>query len=488
MALTIQFNCCYFCKRIAFHYSTMTHKIFTSTIAALSTASGHGAIAIIRMSGPRCIDAANTLFVPANKSLTCNTMISHQATFGQISHPTIGLLDEVVVTLFRAPRSYTGEDMVEISCHGSTYIVSRLLELLYNLGIEPAKPGEFTLRAFLNHKLDLSQAEAVADLIASESEASHKLAINQLRGGISNKIVSMREQLVQFASLLELELDFSEEDVEFADRQGFNNLLRSIDIEIETLVQSFQLGNAVKRGIPVAIAGKPNVGKSTLLNALLNDERSIVSEIPGTTRDTIEDTLVIRGYNFRFVDTAGIRHTNDTIEAIGIERAMKAVEQSMVVIYLFDLTTTTAEELEAEMDVLKTIPGHEKRTYLFVANKADMLTEAPPHLRSWLERDIVFISAKRHENLNLITDKLIEVIDQLNLSDNATLSSVRHLEALNKTRSAIKSMEDGFRDNLTADLIAVDVRQALHYLGEITGTITTDELLGNIFSKFCIGK
>lgn len=466
----------------------MKTGIHTSTIAAPATAPGAGAISLIRVSGSRAIELADQLFVPATKGRSLAKSASQQVVFGQIEHASAGILDEVLITVFRAPHSYTGENMVEISCHGSSFIVKRLLDLLYQAGAEPAQPGEFTLRAFLNGKLDLSQAEAVADLIASESESAHRMAMNQLRGGISTTISQLREQLVQFASLLELELDFSEEDVEFANRSDFSKLLEAIRLEIGKLISSFRLGNAVKKGIPVTIAGKPNVGKSTLLNALLNDERAIVSEIPGTTRDTIEDTLVINGYTFRFIDTAGIRHTDDYVETMGIERTLRAIEQSLVVIYLFDLTNTAPDEIKAELEYFETISSANQRTYILVANKTDLLEEAPPQMKSLLEMDMVFISAKRHENLNLITDRLLSVVESLNIEDGSTLSNIRHLEALSKTMSAIESIVEGFNNHLSGDLIAVDVRQALHYLGEITGTITNDEILGNIFSKFCIGK
>ncbi|HBZ65595.1 MAG TPA: tRNA uridine-5-carboxymethylaminomethyl(34) synthesis GTPase MnmE [Bacteroidales bacterium] len=466
-----------------------THSAISgTTIAAPATASGEGAISLIRVSGPKAVELVDNLFKAANRNTTLRDAAPYSVHYGRIEHPTTGILDEVLVTVFRSPRSYTGEDMVEISCHGSSYIRQKLLELITGEGAQLAAPGEFTLRAFLNGKMDLSQAEAVADLIASESEASHHIAMNQLRGGFSSKIAALREKLVNFASLIELELDFSEEDVEFADRTAFRQLLSDMRSEVQKLIDSFKLGNAVRKGIPVTIAGKPNVGKSTLLNALLNDERAIVSETPGTTRDTIEDTMVINGYNFRFIDTAGIRHTNDEIESMGIERTLKAIEQSLVVIYLFDMTTITPQDIENELRFFSTIGGHEDRTYILAANKTDLLGEAPSQLVTLLEMDMIFISAKRHENLNLITNRLLSVVSQLKIDDSPAVCNVRHLDALQRTLTAIDAIETGLQGNLPADLLSVDVRQALHYLGEITGTITNDELLGNIFSKFCIGK
>lgn len=459
-----------------------------TTIVAVATASGAGAISVIRVSGPDAVVLTDQIFVARRSKTRLSGVDSHTVHFGQIEDGAYGIIDEVLVTVFVAPRSYTGENMVEISCHGSPFIRQRIVSLLLNLGAQPAAPGEFTLRAFLNGKMDLSQAEAVADLIASESEAAHRLAISQLRGGFSTRIASLRANLVQFASLLELELDFSEEDVQFADRTTFGQLLHDIQAEVKKLTDSFTLGNAVKKGIPVTIAGKPNVGKSTLLNALLNDERAIVSDIPGTTRDTIEDTLVINGYTFRFIDTAGIRHTDDEVESMGIERTLRAIEQSMVVIYLIDLTTTSPAEIESELQLFDKFNDPEKQTFILAANKTDMLSEAPPQLKSLLEMDLLFISAKRRENLNLITDRLLAVVEQLKIEDSSTVCNTRHMDALQRTSKALDTLETGLHSGLSGDLLAVDVRQALHYLGEITGTVTTDELLGNIFSKFCIGK
>jgi len=466
-----------------------THSAISgTTIAAPATASGEGAISLIRVSGPDSISLVDKLFKAADRKTTLHDAAPYTVHFGRIEHPSTGILDEVLVTVFRSPRSYTGEDMVEISCHGSSFIRQSLLELITAGGAQLAAPGEFTLRAFLNGKMDLSQAEAVADLIASESEASHRIAMNQLRGGFSSKIATLREKLVNFASLIELELDFSEEDVEFADRTAFRQLINEIGTEVQKLIDSFKLGNAVRKGIPVTIAGKPNVGKSTLLNALLNDERAIVSETPGTTRDTIEDTLVINGYNFRFIDTAGIRHSDNEIESMGIERTLKAIEQSLVVIYLFDLTTITPQDIENELRLFSTINGHDERTYILAANKTDLLGEAPSQLPTLLEMDMIFISAKRRENLNLITNRLLTVISSLKIDDSPAICNIRHLHALQRTHDAIEAINAGMQNNLSSDLLSVDVRQALHFLGEITGTITNDELLGNIFSKFCIGK
>ncbi len=398
------------------------------------------------------------------------------------------LIDEVLVTVFRAPHSYTTEDVVEISCHGSVYIQQRILEILLSGGARLAEPGEFTMRAFINGRFDLSQAEAVADLIASNSEASHRLAMNQMRGGFSQKISGLRARLIDFASLIELELDFSEEDVEFADRTELFKLLAAIKTEIENLKSSFALGNVMKHGIPVAIAGRPNVGKSTLLNALLNEERALVSDIPGTTRDAIEDTINIHGVNFRFIDTAGLRHSEDIIENMGIERTFEKMNQAMVVLYVFDITTASEDEIdEAIADIRAQLEDPDKQI-IPVANKTDMLLEAPHSFKKLVELDTLFVSAKRNENINLITERLLDTANSEEMGDQTIVYSLRHFEALTRAGLSIESIEKGFADGIPSDLVAIDIRQALHHLGTITGQVTTDELLGNIFGKFCIGK
>lgn len=457
------------------------------TICALSTPAGSGAIALIRLSGSQAVDFTSTIFKPKRTATLLEEVESHKATFGGIEHNG-NLIDEVLVTVFRNPHSYTGEDVVEISCHGSVFIQQKILELLLSAGARLAEPGEFTMRAFMNGRFDLSQAEAVADLIASNSEASHHLAISQMRGGFSIKIGDLRAKLVDFASLIELELDFAEEDVEFADRTALFKLLETIKTEIESLKSSFSLGNVMKHGIPVAIAGKTNVGKSTLLNALLNEERAIVSEIPGTTRDAIEDTISIQGVTFRFIDTAGLRHTEDTIENMGIDRTYEKMNQASVVLYVFDITTASEKEIDEAIADIRVQLDDPQKQIIPVANKTDMLMEAPHSFKKLVELDTLFVSAKRNENINLITERLLKSVHSGETGDQTIVYSLRHFEALTRAGQSIESIEKGFADNVPSDLIATDIRQALYHLGAITGEVTTDELLGNIFGKFCIGK
>ena len=457
------------------------------TICALSTPAGTGAIGIIRLSGPNAISICNQLFVSKTAGFEIEKALTHTVHFGRISDGDT-LVDEVLVSVFRNPHSYTGQDIVEISCHGSVYIQRRILELLLSGGARLAEPGEFTLRAFLNGKFDLSQAEAVADLIASNSESSHRLAMSQMRGGFSLKIGELRARLIDFASLIELELDFSEEDVEFADRTSLFKLLETIKTEISSLKSSFTLGNVMKHGIPVAIAGKPNVGKSTLLNALLQEERAIVSEIPGTTRDAIEDTISIQGVTFRFIDTAGIRHTEDTIENLGIGRTFEKMNQAAVVLYVFDINTTTEREIDEAIAEIRAQLDDAGKQIIPVANKTDMLLQAPHSFQKLVELDTLFVSAKRNENINLITNRLLETAHSGETGDQTIVYSLRHFEALTHAAQSIESIEQGFAGNIPSDLIAIDIRQALYHLGSITGEVTNDELLGNIFGKFCIGK
>ncbi len=457
------------------------------TICALATPAGSGAIALVRMSGKQSLEVAMQLFQPASNQLTTETIKSHQQYFGKIMDGD-KTLDEVLLTYFKAPHSYTGEDSVEISCHGSEYIQRRLIEILLAKGIRFAEAGEFTMRAFLNGKIDLSQAEAVADLIASESKTAHSMAMNQMRGGFSAKILELRTQLLNFVSLIELELDFSEEDVEFANREELNQLIIDLKKELAELIASFQFGNVIKQGIPVAIIGKPNVGKSTLLNALLNEEKAIVSDIPGTTRDSIEDTIVIEGYRFRFIDTAGLRHSEDTIENMGIERTYEKIEQASIILYICDMGTADPESLE---DVLKEFRNYiqdEEKHFILVANKIDLLAEAPAHLQEILELETIFVSAKRKENIHLLAETLVSKVKEKSISGNIIISNSRHYEALQNALDSIQLVEQGFKNNLPTDLIAIDLHQALHHLGTITGEVTTDEILGNIFGKFCIGK
>jgi len=454
-------------------------NIKEETIVALATPNGIGAIGVIRLSGPDAIVIANSVF--KGKDLTKQD--SHTIHFGQIVDGDL-LLDEVLVSLFVAPRSYTRENVVEISCHGSNYIIESIIKLLIKKGAGSAKPGEFTLRAFLNGQLDLSQAEAVADLIAANSKASQQVAMQQLRGGFSNQLQALREQLVNFASLVELELDFSEEDVEFANREQLKQLIHNITKIVGQLIQSFELGNVIKNGVNTVIAGRPNAGKSTLLNALLNEERAIVSHIPGTTRDTIEEVLNINGINFRLIDTAGIREATDAIEQIGVQRTMEKIAQSALLIYVFDAAEITIEELNGDLGSLQQ-PGI---TMLVIANKADLLNEEQllslPHTQS-----AIIISAKQKQHIDELKHKIYSaaVKHQLN-GDETLVTNVRHLEALQKTESALIRLLEGIDTLVTSDFLAMDIKQALHYLGEITGTVTTDDLLDNIFSKFCIGK
>jgi tRNA modification GTPase len=461
------------------------------TIVALATPSGIGAIGVIRLSGPDAIMIANNVF--KGKDLT--QQASHTIHFGQIVDGDL-VLDEILVSLFIAPRSYTRENVVEISCHGSNYIIESIIKLLIKNGARSAKPGEFTLRAFLNGQLDLSQAEAVADLIAANSKASQQVAMQQLRGGFSSQLQGLREQLVNFASLVELELDFSEEDVEFANRGQLKQLIHDITRVVGQLIQSFELGNVIKNGVNTVIAGRPNAGKSTLLNALLNEERAIVSHLPGTTRDTIEEVLNINGINFRLIDTAGIREATDTIEQIGVQRTMEKISQSALLIYVFDVADITIEELNSDIENLQK-PGI---TMLIVANKADLLNSKleTPNADGWelgnsaiqlSQSAFISISAKQKQHIDELKHKIYTSAVKHQLSSDETLvTNVRHLEALQKTESALIRLLDGINTQVTSDFLAMDIKQALHYLGEITGTVTTDDLLDNIFSKFCIGK
>ncbi len=451
----------------------------SDTIVALATPNGTGAIGVIRLSGPDAVIITQKVF----KGKDLSSQASHTIHFGHILDGEV-ILDEVLISLFIAPRSYTRENVVEISCHGSAFIIESVIKLLIRNGARAAQPGEFTLRAFLNGQLDLSQAEAVADLISSNSQASQQAAMNQLRGGFSNQLKTLRDQLVTFASLIELELDFSEEDVEFANRGQLKQLIIDILNILTRLIHSFELGNAIKKGINTVIAGRPNAGKSTLLNALLNEERSIVSEIAGTTRDTIEEILNINGINFRLTDTAGLREATDAIEEIGVKRAFEKISQSAVLIYVFDAAEMPLAELNADLENLQR-PG---MPMLVVANKIDMLSTAEveniPHSENLLK-----VSAKENEHIEEIRQKIyhLAVKDKLG-SDETLVTNIRHLEALQNTEEALSKVLVGIDSPLTSDFLAMDIKQALHYLGEITGAVTTDDLLENIFSKFCIGK
>ena len=452
------------------------------TICAISTPPGLGAIALIRLSGPEAFDTAAKLF---GGKFQFEQLKPQVAKFSEI-YDGEQLIDQVVVTKFAAPRSYTGEDMVEISCHGSAYIQKKIVELLLQNGCRMAEPGEFTMRAFMNGKMDLPQAEAVSDLIDSQSETAHKLAVNQLRGGISNKLAELRRQLVDLASLLELELDFSEEEVEFADRARLCGLLADIKEEVVRLLKSYKLGNNLKNGIPVAIVGRPNVGKSTLLNCLLDEERAIVSDIPGTTRDTVEDTLTLDGVTFRFIDTAGLRAADDVVEQFGIERSLKAMEKAEIVLYLFDVNEPETDVV-AEIETLKKQIDLNEKTLLVVGNKDD----AGAYSQS--ENPIaglasLSISAKKKLNVEALCESLLQTVRKEQMYDGALLTNARHYDCMLRLRDAIELIENNLAAGLPTDLIAIDVHAALDALGTITGTVSNNEILNNIFGRFCIGK
>ena len=453
------------------------------TICAISTPPGIGAIAIVRTSGTDSFPIAAQLF----PKLDLLALPPQNARFTQL-FDNGQLLDQVVVTKFASPKSYTGEDMVEISCHGSLFIQKRIIELLVENGCRLAAPGEFTQRAFLNGKLDLPQAEAVADLIESQSETTHRLAIHQLRGEFSNRMRQLRERFVHIASLLELELDFSEEDLEFADRSELKALLNEIGTEVSRLIRSFKLGNVLKRGIPVAIVGRPNVGKSTLLNAILQHERAIVSPIPGTTRDTVEETFTIDGTLFRFIDTAGLRQSEDTIENIGIERTRQAVEQATVVLYLVDASNTTLDAARAEMREFSENAGLQDKELVIVANKIDELESLPADYKEWHDMGTLFVSAKRRVNLGDIEERLAAYVKRHHIQEQSLLTNERHYALLCDIENAIGRIHDGLEMQLPTDLVAEEVRAALHDIGLLTGTISSDDLLDHVFSKFCIGK
>lgn len=459
----------------------------TETIFALSTPPGRGSIAVIRVSGSAAFDVCSDIFQHAGSKQDILTAPTHTIHFGTIVHHN-SLIDEVLLSLFRTPHSYTGEDVVEISCHGSPYIQQKILSVLVEKGLRMARPGEFTLRAFLNGRFDLSQAEAVADLIASHSDASHTLALGQMRGGFSKKIKALRDKLVGFTALIELELDFSEEHVEFANRTEMLTLLDEIHRELTQLIGSFSLGNVIKNGIPVAIIGKPNVGKSTLLNAILNEERAIVSEIPGTTRDAIEDTIVIGGYSFRFIDTAGLRAAEDKIETIGIERTWEKIREAAVTLYVFDVTEASFGEVMEEVSGIRELTEDSTKRLILVGNKTDKLEVLPKGFKEFVEYETIFVSGKRKENIHLLAESLLRSISDGMTTDASLVSNTRHYEALRHALGAIDSVILGLQQGLFTDLLTIDIRVALHHLGEITGEITTDEILGTIFSKFCIGK
>jgi tRNA modification GTPase len=464
--------------------------ILDDTIVALATAPGSGAIAVIRVSGPNALNYSSLVFEARNK-MSLEKQKTHTLQLGNIKDGE-RIIDESLVSVFKGNKSYTGENTVEISCHGSPFIQQEIINLLLQKGCRSAQPGEFTLRAFLNGKMDLSQAEAVADLISSDNAASHQLAMRQMRGGFATEIEKLREELLNFASLIELELDFAEEDVEFADRQQFQDLVFKIQKVLSRLIDSFAVGNVLKNGIPVAIVGEPNVGKSTLLNSLLNEDRAIVSDIAGTTRDTIEDEISIGGVGFRFIDTAGIRETTDEIEGLGIKKTFQKIEQAQVVLYLFDSAKIKNEKLtllqvKAEVEKIKNkFPG---KPLLIVANKTDFLSEEEKRNFTENLQDLNLISAKKNEGVEVLQEKLLSFVNTGALKSNdAIVTNSRHYDALLKAQEEINKVQEGLNMGLTGDLLAIDIRQALYHFGEISGQVTNDELLGNIFANFCIGK
>ena len=464
--------------------------ITNDNIIALATASGAGAIAIIRISGKDAIALAGPFF-RSIRGKDLKKQKSHTIHLGHIVEND-KVLDEVLVSIFKGPHSYTGEDVVEISCHGSPYIQQQIIQLFLRNGCRMAKAGEFTLRAFLNGKMDLSQAEAVADLIASDNEASHQIAMQQMRGGFSNEIKKLRDQLLNFASLMELELDFAEEDVEFADRTEFKKLLTKIQRILKRLIDSFAVGNVIKNGIPIAIVGEPNVGKSTLLNALLNEERAIVSDIAGTTRDSIEDEIVIDGIGFRFIDTAGIRDTQDVVESIGIKKTFEKIEQAQVVVLLIDgwemaMNTTKLESSIKELEKIKS--KYPQKPLVVIANKIDRLDQDQIATLQSQIKDLHLLSAKTGQGVESLKSRLLEFVNTGALrNSNAIVTNTRHYNSLIKALEEIEKVQLGMDEETPSDLLAIDVREALYHLGEITGQVTNDELLGNIFSNFCIGK
>ncbi len=471
-------------------------KLNNDTIIALATSSGVGAIAVIRLSGENAIEIVNSFFQSKSGKKDLRKVKSHTVHLGNIVEGQ-RIIDEVLVSVFKDPHSYTGENIVEISCHGSVYIQQEILQLFLKNNVRHADAGEFTLRAFLNGKMDLSQAEAIADLIASDSKASHQIAMQQMRGGFSTEIASLREKLLNFASLIELELDFAEEDVEFADRNEFKALVKKITRVLKRLIDSFAVGNVLKNGIPVTIIGEPNVGKSTLLNALLNEEKAIVSHIAGTTRDAIEDEIIINGVTYRFIDTAGIRETVDEIENIGIQKTFEKISQAQLVIFLFDISkilksNTGLENLSNEINNIKNKFPDKK--LLVIANKIDSINKDIIYsiikdLSHHNIADVIPLSAKNKIGITTLIQKLTQLANTGILSNNQTIvSNSRHFEALTNALNAIIDVQKGIDNNISSDLIAIDIREALYHLGLITGVISTDDLLGNIFANFCVGK
>lgn len=465
--------------------------IHNDTIIALATPSGMGAVAIIRLSGEEAISIVSKQFRSKKSEKDLTNVKSHTLHLGNIMDGK-RVIDEVLVSIFKNPYSYTGENVVEINCHGSIYIQQEIIQLFLTKGCRTATNGEFTLRAFTNGKMDLTQAEAVADLIASDSKASHQIALQQMRGGFSSEISDLREQLLNFASLIELELDFAEEDVEFADRTQFKELVTKLSSILKRLIDSFALGNVFKNGIPVAIVGEPNVGKSTLLNSLLNEERAIVSDIAGTTRDAIEDEIAIGGVTFRFIDTAGIRETKDVIESIGIKKTYEKIEQAQLVIQMLNASTLLNNDamLKQVQHTIKELQEkYPNKRILTILNKVDLISDDQLDVILSAVEGSIQLSAKNKTGIKLLTSELTNLVNIGALSNNQTIvSNNRHFEALTNALTSIKEVENGMAFDISSDLLAIDIRQALFHLGEITGAVTTDDLLGNIFANFCIGK
>ena len=456
----------------------------SDTIVALATPPGEGALAIIRLSGPDAVAWTDHIFIGAKLT----SADSHTIHFGQIQGKDGEIIDEVLVFVFKNPTSYTGEDVMEISCHGSSYIIQKIIDRFIGQGARLANPGEFTQRAFLNGRMDLSQAEAVADLIASKSAAAHLIAIRQMRGGFSSEIKEIRSQLIDFASLIELELDFAEEDVEFANRKELIKLIDDLAMKMDGLIQSFRLGNVIKKGISTVIVGRPNAGKSTLLNKLISEERAIVSEIPGTTRDTVEELININGVQFRLVDTAGIREAQDKIEEIGVEKTFEKIKNATLILYVFDVAKTSQSDLQED---LATLPMNDC-DLLVVANKMDLnpYAKAEEYLSPMVRFDqFIPVSAINNMNIDHLKNQLyqIAVARKLNL-EGSVVSNMRHVASLEHTTQSLRKAKNGFNEGLSSDFIAMDIRQAIYHLGEITGEISTDDLLDNIFRNFCIGK
>jgi len=465
----------------------MFNPLNADTICAPATASGRGAIGLIRISGAHAFSIITSVFSPVSKKFDTSKIESHKLYFGTISDNK-ELIDEVLVAFFKAPHSYTGDDIVEISFHGSSFIKKRILELLISKGARMAQNGEFTQRAFLNKKMDLAQSEAVADLIDSQSAVSHKIAIKQMRGGYSKKLRELRQQLLDFASLIELELDFGEEDVEFADRKQFFALLENLTNEISKLKNSFQKGNVLKTGIPVAIIGKPNAGKSTLLNTLLQEDRAIVSNIPGTTRDTIEEAIDIDGIHFRFIDTAGLRQSENNIETIGIEKTHEQIEKASVILYIFDSQNEDKDSLAENIKDLKSvIRDKDYKIAIPIANKCDNEENFPRDFKLF-DKKPIFLSAKTGLNIEKLTKELTAHFSDTDPDSEQIVTNSRHYEALIRALESLENVNNTFAQDLPIDLATTDIRMALYHIGSITGEISNTDILGNIFSRFCIGK